>query len=178
MKILLVDNHTKNLEATKRLLGSFDFSICNREEFSSDLANAFDLIIFSGGSNVNPVKYNREDYDNEINFIRQTDKKIIGICLGCEIIAITFNCTLKELEAKEKGISTIKFKNREISIYESHRFVIDKVSDEIEILATSDHGIEMIKHKTKPIYGLQFHPEMFIDQTDGDEIFMNIIKTI
>lgn len=178
MKILLVDNHTKNLEETKGLLNGFDFSVCKKEEFSNDFANIFDLIIFLGGSGVHSVKNHSEDYKNEIDFISKSNKKIIGICLGCEIVAKAFNCSLKELQAKEKGISTIKFKNEEIPIYEAHRFVIDKVSDEIEILATSDHGIEMIKHKTRPIYGLQFHPEMFVDITKGSEIFMNILKNI
>ncbi len=178
MKILLVDNHTKNLEETKKLLNSFDFLVCKKEEFSNDFANTFDLIIFLGGSCVNSVKNHREDYKNEIDFISKTDKKIIGICLGCEIVATAFNCSLKELRAKEKGISNIKFENEEIPIYEAHRFVIDKVSDEIEILATSNHGIEIIKHKTKPIYGLQFHPEMFVDKTKGDEIFFKILESI
>ncbi|MCC7004627.1 gamma-glutamyl-gamma-aminobutyrate hydrolase family protein [Candidatus Nomurabacteria bacterium] len=178
MKILLVDNHTKNLEETKKLFSGLDFLVSKKEEFSNDFANTFDLIIFLGGSGVNSVKNHREDYKNEIDFISNTDKKIIGICLGCEIVATSFNCTLKELEAKEKGISIIKFENEEIPIYEAHRFVIDKVSDEIEILATSNHGIEMIKHKTKPIYGLQFHPEMFVDKTRGNEIFFNILNNI
>jgi GMP synthase-like glutamine amidotransferase len=132
MKILLVDNHTKNLKETKKLLKSFVFSVCKKEEFSPNFANTFDLIIFLGGSGVNSVKNHSEDYRNEIDFISKTDKKIIGICLGCEIVAIAFDCSLKELRAKEKGISNIKFENEEIPIYEAHRYVIDKVSDEIE----------------------------------------------
>ncbi|KKR79369.1 MAG: hypothetical protein UU24_C0010G0013 [Candidatus Nomurabacteria bacterium GW2011_GWA2_40_9] len=61
-----------------------------------------------------------------------------------------------------------------ILIYKSHRFCIEHISDNIEILATSEHGIEVIKHKNKPIYGLQFHPEMFVDKTDDKKIFLKI----
>ncbi len=180
MKILIVDNHTKDLEELKKLIGNFDFSICPKEKFSYEITNGFDLIIFSGGSGagVYPIINHKENYKTEIDFIRKSDKKIIGICLGCEIVAAAFDCTLKELKAKEKGIINIQFKNKEIPVYEAHRFVIDKVSNEIEILATSNDGIEMIKHKVKPIYGLQFHPEMFVDKTEGKNIFFEILKTI
>lgn len=72
----------------------------------------------------------------------------------------------------------MKFENKEIPVFESHRFAIEKISNVIEALATSDHGIEMIKHKDKPIYGLQFHPESFIDKTQGDEIFLKILENL
>jgi len=35
-------------------------------------------------------------------------------------------------------------------------------------------GIEMIQHMDAPIYGFQFHPEMFVDQTVGDDIYSEI----
>ena len=37
-------------------------------------------------------------------------------------------------------------------------------------------GIEAIRHKTYLIYGVQFHPEMFVDKTCGDEIFHNFLR--
>jgi len=39
----------------------------------------------------------------------------------------------------------------------------------------SRDGFEVIKHSTKPVYGFQFHPEMFEDKTCGDEIFKNTL---
>jgi carbamoylphosphate synthase small subunit len=45
-------------------------------------------------------------------------------------------------------------------------------------LANSIEGIEIIKHKDKPIYGFQFHPEMFPNLSDGDELFANIVKIV
>lgn len=42
----------------------------------------------------------------------------------------------------------------------------------------SKDGVEIIKHKQKIIYGFQFHPEMFPDQTQGDELFANLINLV
>ena len=48
--------------------------------------------------------------------------------------------------------------------------------EELEILAKTDDGIIMaIKHKTKEIYGVQFHPESYF--TDyGKEILKNFLS--
>lgn len=188
MKVLIVDNKTRNLEQLKDLFLDFDFSVVTKDSFLAEQAELFDLIVFSGGSGVRSVKNHTEDYKNEIDFIKSTDKKVIGICLGSEIIATAFGCSLKELKSPEKGITTIKMSkagfdildnnSREISVYESHRFVIDKVSENIEVLATSNNGVEIFKYKNKPIYGVQFHPEVFVDKTQGNEIFVKILTSI
>ncbi len=177
MKILLVDNHTKDIAELKRLLGNFDFTTISMEDFSASSAEGFDLIILSGGSGIRSVKNHPGDYVNEIDFVKNTDKKIIGICLGAQIIATAFGCELVNLDTEHKGITKISLTKtgNMYEVYEAHRFAITNTPDEIEVLATSDHGIEMFKHKTKPIYGLQFHPEMFVDKMAGDEIFLNLL---
>ncbi len=177
MKILLVDNHTKDIAELKRLLGNFDFTAISLEDFSASSAEVFDLIILSGGSGIHSVKNHPGDYVNEIDFVKNTDKKIIGICLGAQIIATAFGCELVNLDTEHKGTTNISLTKtgNVYEVYEAHRFAITNTPEEIEVLATSDHGIEMFKHKTKPIYGLQFHPEMFVDKMAGDEIFLNLL---
>ncbi len=61
-------------------------------------------------------------------------------------------------------------------VYEAHRWKIDKVPDGFVVLAQSDECIQAIKHKNREVYGFQFHPEMFVDKTCGDEIFNNLLK--
>ncbi|MFA5312508.1 MAG: gamma-glutamyl-gamma-aminobutyrate hydrolase family protein, partial [Methanomassiliicoccales archaeon] len=50
--------------------------------------------------------------------------------------------------------------------------------DEFEILAHSENcRIEAIRHRTRPIYGLQFHPE--VENTEhGYDIFKNFLKVV
>ena len=178
MKIFVVDNHSKDIEELKRLIGNFDFSICTKEDFIPEKTNGFDLIIFSGGSGVHSVKNHSDEYKIEIDFIKNTNKKIIGICLGCQVVAVALGCTLKEMPDKEKGIVKIKYKDNELNVYDSHRFSIAKVSSDVEVLATSIDGIEMIRHKTKSIFGMQFHPEVRLGDNDGVKIFLEILNNI
>ena len=59
-----------------------------------------------------------------------------------------------------------------------HRCEIKKLPDEFELLASTSHcRIEAIKHKTRPLYGTQFHPEAFEDPYwDGRKILGNFAK--
>jgi anthranilate/para-aminobenzoate synthase component II len=45
------------------------------------------------------------------------------------------------------------------------------------VLATSKDGIEAIKHRTKPIYGVQFHPSLLSDN-EGYKTLENFLKLI
>lgn len=175
MNILIVNNYSKDIEELQNLLRDYQISVCTKESFLTTDPESFDIVIFSGGFGVPTVKNHSEEYKHEINFIQNTKTKVIGICLGCQIIATAFGSTLKELEVEERGITIISFQGKELQVYESHRFAIDSVGSEIEVLGTSNHGVEIIKHKTKPILGLQFHPEMFIDRTEGWKVFMSFL---
>jgi GMP synthase (glutamine-hydrolysing) len=60
--------------------------------------------------------------------------------------------------------------------WQSHNDEIKKLPECFVSLARSENcAHEAIKHKTKPFYGLQFHPE--VEQTEhGYEIFKNFIR--
>jgi len=62
----------------------------------------------------------------------------------------------------------------------SHHCEIKKLPDGFEILAESEHcGIEAIKHKTRPFYGTQFHPEAYAEPfMDGRKLLENFVKIV
>lgn len=178
MKILIVDNRSTYLQNLESLLSDHEVSVCQRDGLKTFDGDSFDVVILSGGSGTHSVKYHREFYQTEIDFVQNSTTKVIGICLGCQIVATAFGCTLKELDEKHQGITTIKtIEGQSLEVYESHRFTIDYVPTEIEILGTSEHGIEIIQHKTRPIFGLQFHPEMFVDKTKGANVLFSFLDS-
>ena len=53
---------------------------------------------------------------------------------------------------------------------------VAKLPDDFELLASSkDCKVQAMKHKNKPFYGLQFHPE--VEHTEyGEKMFKNFVK--
>lgn len=181
MKILLIDNGTKHLLKLKELLADYEVDVCPLFERYPSFYG-YNLIILSGGSDY-AVRVNPEKFEQEIDMIRNARIPIIGICEGAEIIAYTFNSDLELIDKKVKGTRKIEITdedllghNIKIEVYEAHRWAIKKLGRKLTGLAKSDTGFEIIKHKERDIYGLQFHPEMLTDNTLGDEIFKLILK--
>ena len=98
----------------------------------------------------------------------------------------TFGAKLSTLADKQKGLVEVEVisndgifgETKHFMAYENHTIAIKTLSEELQGLAKSETGYEVIKHKTKPIYGFQFHPEIFQDVAYGDEIFINTLNLL
>ena len=88
----------------QKLLQDNNVTTIKFEELDSIHVENFDLIILSGSSHF-PIFGNEQLYKNEINLIRNTNKHLIGICLGFELICFAYGAKLHELENKEKGMA-------------------------------------------------------------------------
>lgn len=110
---------------------------------------------------------------------------VLGICLGLQCINHFFGGeTIKssypvhgkrsELLHNSKGI----FLGLPQSIYIAryHSLTIEPAKDMIVTSRTKDNVIMSLRHKSLPIYALQFHPESFLSQF-GKEMILNFIKS-
>ena len=184
MKILIIDNGTSFLFKLKKLFIGNDIVIIPFYTITVKEAREFDLIVLSGGHKYS-VEHHEKEYHNELEIIRKAKKPVLGICLGFELIAYNYGCELKRLRKKEKGIVTIELIPdditkglNEIKVFESHRWVIKSPGKKLIALGSSKDGIEIIKHKTKPIYGFQFHPEIIRNGLKGKLLFSNFLSVI
>jgi len=184
MKILLIDNETILLDKLKSLI-SEDEIIHKWNDLSDINIKQFDIIILSGGSKF-PVVGSERMLFREINIIKNFNKSILGICFGFELLTDACGGKLERMQVKKKGITKLTVVKNDIifggrdsfEVYESHRWKIKETPLDFDVLAVSEHGIAVIKHKNKQIYGFQFHPEHCVDTTYGAEIFFNTIKQI
>ena len=95
---------------------------------------------------------------------------VLGICYGMQLIAESLGGKVRHAQAREYGRSRLKISNmqalftgfpHEIDVWMSHGDQVQEISDDFEALAaTATCPIAAVRHKTLPIYALQFHPEV------------------
>ncbi len=121
-------------------------------------------IILSGGPN---SVY--DDFSPRIDKEVFGLKPVLGICYGMQLTQSMFGGVVSKSERREYGKSTLRvISNNEILkgvndnsvVWMSHGDHVDKLSDEFELIADTDSCFAVAKHKTLPIYNLQFHPEV------------------
>ncbi len=168
MQTLIIDNHTKHLSELVSLFQNV--TILKKEELvKGQNFDVYDAIVFSGGSDVPTVLRHPNDYILEIEIIKNSKIPIIGICLGAEIIVQAFGGELVDLGTDHRGNVDLEITNNDfaeflgnknITVNEAHSIGINKIPNDFSVYAVSDHGAEIIKHKSRPIIGFQFHPEI------------------
>jgi len=179
--LLVVDNgsiYTKKLTdfLTKKNI-SFRKSTPHILELNS--LKKYGSIILSGRTK-NDKKIN-EVNSKIINFSIKNDKKLLGICYGAEILALTLGGTIRKTKFIQKGNETIEIlqnnllTNNSIDVFESHGFEIAKLPNTLIPLAKSDNcNYEIIQYNEKLIFGTQFHPEMSLDGNNLIEKFCSL----
>jgi len=179
--LLVVDNgsiYTKNLTNFLNEKNIF-FEKQTPQLLDLNSLENYDSVILSG-------RRKNEKKTNEINskiviYSIKNDTKLLGICYGAEILALTLGGTIRKISSLQKGNEIIKiFKENPISndsldVFESHWFEISKLPNVLVPLADSKNcKYEIIQYEKKQIFGTQFHPEMSRDGLDLIEKFCSL----
>jgi GMP synthase-like glutamine amidotransferase len=176
MEVIIVDNGSRYIKKLKVLLKKYRPTVVDYRKVKNHELHKFDLVVLSGGHGFS-VASNKNRFRKEVLFIRKRKKPLLGICLGFELIASAFGAKLERMVAKKKGIIRLRIAPASIpgvhdaTVYESHRWIVKKLPKTLKAIARSKDGVEAFAHRTRPIYGFQFHPEMFVRKTDGKKIF-------
>ena len=113
---------------------------------------------------------------------------ILGICLGHQAIGMNFGGEIRRLENPLHGKTSeitvlsensVLFKNlpKKFKVMRYHSLYVDNIPEELEVTARSEDGVAMaVEHKSKNIFGIQFHPESFFTEYGKNMIrnFLNI----
>lgn len=176
MRILLIDNHSYHTQELAKLLEDHEiiFSDCLTADH---LEERYDLVILSGS---HEFPFYSENFAKELAFIQHTDIPIIGICLGCQLIAHAYGSSFHREENKIAWLYNIKYipNQSHYIVYEGHSFCINEISDELLPIAVSEFGYEIIKHTTKQQRWVQFHPEVEQPHNHGAMLFTTLLSKI
>ncbi len=169
-----------------------------------------DALLLPGGGDVNPSLYgqsmngsnppNQERDNYEMRMIARflaLDRPILGICRGLQVLNVAFGGTLKQhIEGHSRLPSDIDrvhmshtddpfltdLYGKEFPINSAHHQVVDQLGHGLIAIQWSDDGyIEAVRHCTRPIIGVQWHPERTCldyarpDLVDGSQLLHKFI---
>lgn len=112
---------------------------------------------------------------------------ILGVCLGHQCIGQTFGGNVIRAAQVMHGKTSEIFHNGDplfagldspFQATRYHSLIIERstMPDELEVIAwTADDIIMAVRHKTRPIWGVQFHPESILT-TSGKTILKNFLQ--
>ncbi len=137
-------------------------------------------MILSGG----PSSIYEEDAPRCNPDIFDLNIPILGLCYGHQLIAFLFGGRVEHAQKREYGISyaaidsphgLLKDLEGNQKVWMSHGDTVYELPEEFEILAhTKNCPIAAFRHGEKPIYGLQWHPEV-IHTENGMQMLRNFI---
>jgi GMP synthase (glutamine-hydrolysing) len=129
--------------------------------------------------------------------IRHAEQPILGVCGGHQQIAITFGAPVALVERLEPGEGYTGAKRERgffeietdgtglfaglasrLTVWHSHYDEVKALPDGFKATASNSSGaIQAMQHCERPLFGVQFHPELFNEQyPDGRRILENFLS--
>jgi GMP synthase (glutamine-hydrolysing) len=186
VRIYVIDNGGQWTHREWRRLRDLDAEtkiIPNTTSFTAIESEGVDGFVLSGGA---PRMGLTSELGRCAEYLENAEVPILGICAGHQFMARFFGGTVEPAKIPEFGkISLKRVENKDPMfsgvpptsvVWESHNDEVLGLPKGFVHLAASDTcKIQAMKHKNKPFYGLQFHPE--VEHTEyGELIFQNFIN--
>lgn len=197
MKIVVVNNYKEprqiettiqNIErSTGQPVEKVDF---NQPDLNTKVIESEpDLVVLTGSSALLSKPRTRQLFQPEMDLVRKAKFPVLGICYGHQIIGSAFNAQMRDLGQTSRGYEKVSVIKKhplfdglpsEVVVAESHRQELTRIPDEFQHLAQSTtSNVEAMVHRSKPIYGVQFHPERSNgEHPHGRMILQNLLRLI
>jgi GMP synthase (glutamine-hydrolysing) len=135
--------------------------------------------------------YSPKDLGGVFEVIRSSQKPILGVCGGHQQIALAYGAPVDLMERlepgqgydgarRERGFFPIEtdqqslFKGlpRQVTVWHSHFDEVKELPPGFRRTAWNEScNIQAMQHESRPLFGVQFHPELFSEeQPDGRRI--------
>ena len=174
MEILVIDCTSGNklhfMEFVQPILDAISKGtkaiVVHYSKLSEKHAKNSDAIILTGTSLADNVYLL---HAAKFNFLKNYKKPVLGICAGMQIIAKVFGAKIEKRKSTEIGNTKIKIVKddllfagleKEFTAYALHNNSTT-IPKNFELLASSKKcKVQAFRHNEKPIYGVEFHPEV------------------
>lgn len=114
----------------------------------------------------------------EIRKVMEQNRPLFGICLGSQLMGLSIGAKTYKLKFGHRGVNQPCFDHENGRCYltsQNHGYAIEKESIpkdwEVYFHNIHDDSVEGIKHKEKPFFSVQFHPESHPGPRDTSYLF-------
>ncbi len=118
----------------------------------------------------------------EIQTLIDSGLPVFGICIGHQLIALAFGAKTKKMARGHRGANhpVCDLTTGKIEITsQNHGFVVeeDSLPDDVEVshISLFDRSVEGLRHKTKPVFCVQYHPESSPGPHDSRHLFSRFV---
>ena len=177
MKTLLISTCNHSLSEREfvfpisKILGENEHDIIYFED-CSDLSG-YEKIIICGTSLQDFYYVEQLPFFDDL--LKEYTGSILGICSGMQILTSIFGTSglIDNVEIGLVEVQTLEFNKLfegKFQAYNLHNYSVQDCEN-FKILAMGENGIQAVKHVTRKIYGILFHPEV-----RNEEIITNFLK--
>lgn len=192
-RVLAVNNYSKTQSfetLTKCLEGNgAEVSKADWTDASASLFDRFDGVVLSGSPDMLSSPKTRLKYAAEIEAIAETKTSVLGICYGHQLMAVAFGSkVVRDVRNVKRFVRTDPLSEdplfdglrRPMLLLESRHEVVKSLPEGFDLIARSaTTKIAAMKHRERPLYGIQFHPERFTaKKPDGNAVMGNFVRIL
>ncbi len=202
MTILIINNYKDPNRLTKtrqiaKAISPFPAEILHYSEINdnSKVSHEYEGVILSGSEA--RFEAHGQYYQSQMDLIRSVEIPLLGICYGHQLMGVAFGGTTNTYPTGfVTGLEKITVlrndpllqgwqKKDQLAFSEWHTDFLETLPPCFHVLGSSKTSkYEIIRHKTKPLWGVQFHPERNVDPNskiytpDAEIIMRNFIQIV
>lgn len=172
------------------VIDNYDSFSHNLEQYIGEFADVtvgrFDGPPEADGYIFSPGPGKPQEFPVMYEILRERDEPVLGVCLGHQAVADYFGGTVgyadevvhgKRSPVEHDGCGVFDGVDSPTQVGRYHSLVVSQVPDELVVTARGAGEVMGVRHRVRPVFGVQFHPESILTP-DGKEMVHNFIEVV